>query len=197
MAAGLAWFVAEAEAARGVNGLPFLELPSDEAIWPEPHNALFDFPSTVRGAEWLDELARDMLVELRSAQSRIVVGHCDWSGMNMRMSPHRIAVLYDRNSVFLDRETFVVGQAAEIFPINWELDVPEVATPDQKQGFVRDYEAARGSAFTTAELKEISARATYLRACKARCEHSIDPNGPSWPKSSREALQTHAPYRFW
>ena len=160
MAVGLAWFVAEAEAARGVDGLPFLELPSDEAIWPEPHNALFDFPSTVRGAEWLDELARDMLVELRSAQSRIVVGHCDWSGMNMRMSPHGIAVLYDWDSVFLDRETFVVGQAAENFPINWELDVPEVATPDEMLGFVRDYEASRGTAFTTAELKEISARAT-------------------------------------
>lgn len=197
MAAGLAGFLAEAEAVRGVDGLPLMELPTDEAIWPEPHNALFDFPSTMRGAEWIDEIARTLLVTLRSAESRMVVGHCDWSGNNMRMGPHGIAVLYDWDSVFRDRETFIVGHAAAHFPVNWDLDVPEVPTPDEMHGFIHEYAAARGCAFTTAELEELSARATYSRAYKARCEHAIDPGGQRWPNSSRERLRTHGPYCFW
>jgi hypothetical protein len=29
-----------------------------EALWPKPHNALFDFEASVEGAEWIDEIAR-------------------------------------------------------------------------------------------------------------------------------------------
>jgi hypothetical protein len=91
MAVGLARFVAQVEVFRGVGSLPQRLLPPERAIWPEPHNALFDFEATERGAEWIDELARQTLSAMRAAESRIVIGHHDWSAKNMRMSPSGFA----------------------------------------------------------------------------------------------------------
>src|SRR5262249_34320393 len=89
-----------------------------------PPNVLFGFQETAQGAEWTDDIARTALAVMRPATSRIVVGHLDWSAKNMRMGPQGIAVVYDWDAVFLDRETFVVGAAAAHFPMTWELDVP-------------------------------------------------------------------------
>jgi hypothetical protein len=104
MAVGLARFVAEAEPCRSIENLPRRLLPPDGTIWPPPHNALFDFEATARGAEWIDEIASQALFIMRSAGSRVVVGHHDWSAKNMRMGPDGIAVVYDWDAVFLDRE---------------------------------------------------------------------------------------------
>src|SRR5919202_1339152 len=129
MAEGLARFVAEAEACRGVDGLPRPLLPPEGALWSEPHNALFDFEATARGAGWIDEVAGPALRVMRSAESRTVVGHRDWSAKNMRMGPGGIAVLYDWDAVSLDREAFVAGSAAADFPVTWELaEVAAAAT---------------------------------------------------------------------
>ncbi len=60
--------------------------------------------------------------------------------------------------------------------------------------FVRDYETARGSAFTSGERFAIFAMAVYATAYGARCQHSLAPGfGPddwpegSWPKLLRDA----------
>jgi hypothetical protein len=196
MAVGLAHFVAEAEAYRDLDGLPMRLLPPEGSIWPEPHNALFDFKATARGAEWIDEMARLVLPLMRSARSRTVVGHQDWSAKNMRMNPDRIAVIYDWDAVFLDHEAFIVGSAAAHFPVTWELDVPETPAIGEIAAFIREYEQARGAAFTTSELAEIEAGATYARAYKARCEHAIDPGATRWRGSSRESLQNNGPFQF-
>jgi hypothetical protein len=196
MAAGLARFVAEAEACRGVDGLPRWPLPPGEAIWPTPHNVLFDFGATTRGAEWIDEVARSALRAMRSAESRVIVGHRDWSAKNMRMGPGGIAALYDWDAVSLDREAFVAGSAAAHFPVTWELDVPETPSVGEVAAFVREYEEARGAPFTRPELAEVAAAATYARAYKARCEHAIDLGGARWRGSSREGLERDGPFRF-
>lgn len=196
MAGGLARFVAEAEACRGVDGLPRWPLPPEGALWPKPHNALFDFGATARGAGWIDEAAGPALRAMRSARSRTVVGHNDWSAKNMRMGPAEIAVLYDWDAVFLDREAFVVGSAAAHFPVTWELDVPETPSAGEVAAFVREYEEARGAPFTRPELAEVAAAATYARAYKARCEHALDPEGARWRGSSRERLERDGPFRF-
>ncbi len=196
MAAGLARFVAEAEIFRDRDGLPRRTLPAAGAIWPRPHSALFDFEATNEGAAWIDEIARNALAVMHAATSRIVVGHCDWSAKNMRMDGDSIAVLYDWDSVFLDRETFVLGTAAAHFPVTWELDVPETPSIDEVAAFVREYEQARGAPFTRLELAEIEAAATYARAYKARCEHAIDPQSARWNGSSRESLLANGPLRL-
>ena len=86
----------------------------------------------------------------------------------MRMGLKSIAVVYDWDGVFLDRETFVIGAAAAHFPMTWELDVS--GTPDtcEVMAFVQDYEEARGQAFAGTEWEEIAASATYARAYTAR-----------------------------
>jgi hypothetical protein len=196
MAKGLARFVAEAEACRGVDGLPQKPLPAEDAIWPKPHNVLFDLKATAQGAEWIDEVAGPALRAMRSARSPIVVGHGDWSAKNMRMGRSGIAVLYDWDSVFLDREAFVVGSAAAHFPVTWELDVPETPSVCEVVAFVREYEEARGTPFTRSELAEIAAAATYARAYKARCEHAIDLEAARWRGSSREGLKRDGPFQF-
>jgi hypothetical protein len=124
------------------------------------------------------------------------VGHDDCSAKNMRMGPAGIAVLYDWDSVFLDREAFIVGSAPAHFPVTWELNVPETPAIGEVAAFVREYEQARGAAFTPAELAEVEAGATYAWAYKARCEHAIDPEGMRWQGSSREDLKRNGPFRF-
>ena len=195
MAAGLAQFVRMSESHQDVEGLPRRPLP-DRSVWPRPHNALFDFEATAQGAEWIDDIARTALADMRLATSRIVVGHLDWSAKNMRMGPESIAVVYDWDAVFLDRETFVIGAAAAHFPMTWELDVS--GNPDTREvmAFVQEYEEARGQAFTSAELEEVAASATYARAYTARCEHAGDPSGARWIGSSRQYLKDNGPFRF-
>jgi hypothetical protein len=196
MAAGLARFVAEAtETCRGVDGLPPW-LPPEGTLWPKPHNALFDFEATERGAKWIDDVARPALRAVRWSGSRAVVGHRDWSAKNMRLGSGGVAVLYDWDSVFLGRETWVVGDAARQFSCNWDLHAPENPAIGEVAAFVRDYEAARGVPFTASELTEVAAAATYGRAYTARCEHAIDPDGARWRGSARESLMAHGPFRF-
>jgi len=194
MAAGLLQFVRLSESYRDIEGLPHRLLP--ERIWPRPHNALFDFEATAQGAEWIDDIARTALAVMRSATSRIVVGHLDWSAKNMRMGPQGIAVVYDWDSVFLDRETFVLGGAAAHYPMTWELDVSGVPDAREVMAFVQEYEEARGQAFGGTELEEVAASATYLRAYTARCEHAGDPGGAGWNGSSRQSLKDHGAFRF-
>jgi hypothetical protein len=195
MAAGLSQFVSVSESYRDIEGLPRRLVP-DRNVWPRPHNALFDFEATTQGAEWIDDIACTALAVMRLATSRIVVGHLDWSAKNMRMGPESIAVVYDWDAVFLDRETFVIGAAAAHFPMTWELDVS--GTPDAREvmAFVQDYEEARGQAFTGTELEEVAASATYARAYTARCERAGDPNGAGWNGSSRQSLKDNGPFRF-
>jgi hypothetical protein len=100
MAQGLARFITMADSLRDTPGLPWRRLP-DGTVWPPPHNALFDFEATRKGAEWIDRIAKDALAVMRSAGSHIIVGHHDWSAKNMRMGLDGIAVLYDWDAVFL------------------------------------------------------------------------------------------------
>jgi hypothetical protein len=194
MARGLAQFTVEADSYREAPGLPRRCLPIGKAIWPPPHNALFDFEATSKGAEWIDSAAKDALAVMRKASSRIVVGHHDWSAKNMRMGPDGIAVLYDWDAVFLDREAFVLGSAAAHFPVTWELPVPETPTIEQVAVFIEAYARARGSGLSRSELTETAAGATYARAYKARCEHALDPEGVNWRGSSREDLRNNGQF---
>ena len=194
MAAGLSEFVRLSEVYRDIEGLPRRLLP--ERIWPRPHNVLFDLEATAQGAEWIDDIARTALTVMRLATSRIVVGHLDWSAKNMRMGPQSIAVLYDWDAVFLDREAFVLGAAAAHFPTTWELDVSGNPDPCEVIAFIQEYEEARGQAFKDTELEEVAASATYARAYTARCEHAGDPGGAAWNGSSRQSLADHGPFRF-
>ena len=155
MARGLAQFIAGADSFRDTPKLPCRRLPDGEAVWPPPHNSLYDFEATRDGAAWIDRVAKDALAVMRSASSHVIAGHHDWSAKNMRMGPDGIAVLYDWDAVFLDREAFVLGSAAAHFPVTWELPVPETPTRRQMATFIQDYAQGRGTALSRVELSRL------------------------------------------
>ena len=145
-----------------------------EALWPRPHNVLFDFEATAAGAEWIDELARAALV--REACGREVVGHTDWSAKHVRFDESlRPTALYDWDSVTVDREPVIVGTAAASFTYTEELGHPVVMWPslDETLAFVDDYERARGAAFAAAERLAVGAACVDLRGYAARCTHAV------------------------
>src|SRR5262249_44878841 len=67
-------------------------------LWPEPHDARFDFDATSRGAEWIDALA----VRARShlaLDGPTVIGHRDWRAENIRFASGQVVAVYDWDSL--------------------------------------------------------------------------------------------------
>lgn len=159
-------------------------------LWPPPHNALFDFEATAAGAEWIDEIASRAKGIADSTPSRMVVGHSDWSASQMRFEGGEVSVVYDWDSLALDKETIIVGGQAGTFTYNEHLEVPPRPSPQEAKLFVEDYEKARSTRFSNEELAAITAAATYAIAYAARCEHAIDPEGEHLAGSRREALSS-------
>lgn len=150
---------------------PFLR-PSG-ALWPKPHNVLFDFEATSAGAEWIDEIGR--------AARRVpvigseVVGHTDWSAKHVRFDDGlRLTALYDWDSVTTEHEPVLAGTAAGSFTYSEELDHPIAVWPtaDESLAFIEQYERERARAFTRAERDTALAACAYLRAYAARCQHA-------------------------
>src|SRR5439155_5202776 len=49
--------------------------PEDGPLWRGPHNVLFDFEATARGAEWIDEIAQAATPLRDSRVGDLVIGH--------------------------------------------------------------------------------------------------------------------------
>jgi hypothetical protein len=161
-------------------------LQTEEGLWGEPHNALFDFEATAAGAEWIDRLAT--AARARWQAGRLVVAHADWSVKHFRFHGSLVHVIYDWDSLTLDSEASLVATAAVHFPYTEAFDVPRVASLDELRAFVADYERERGKPFTTEEHRAISAAAVHAIAYTARCEHARNPRGGRPKGSFREAL---------
>ena len=166
------------------------KLPPERGLWPVPHNALFDFEATAAGARWIDEIASKAKLTLDTSPGKMVVGHSDWSANQMRFEDGKVSVIYDWDSLRLDRETNLVGHTATHFPYTEHFDVPRRASPAEARLFVEEYETARGAPFSEQEHVAVSAAATYGLAYTARCEHAIDPAGKDLRGSFREALSS-------
>lgn len=150
---------------------PFLQ-PAD-ALWPRPHNVLFDFDATEAGAEWIDDIGRATRC-VRAVGSE-AVGHTDWSAKHLRFDDAlRLTALYDWDSVTTDLEPALVGTAAGSFTYTEELERPIEMWPaaDESLSFIEEYERERGARFTRAERETALAACVYLRAYAARCQHA-------------------------
>jgi hypothetical protein len=67
-----------------------------------------------------------------------------------------------------------VGAAASSFTADFtNQDVALAPSADELLAFVADYEAARGRAFTPAELRAVKAGAVSALAYTSRCEHAL------------------------
>jgi hypothetical protein len=168
---------AEAATATGLRPRrPFLR--PDGALWPKPHNALFDFEATTAGAEWIDAIATAARAVTDEAAGREVVGHADWAAKHVRFDDRlRATAIYDWDSVTTDTEPSLVGTAAGSYLYLEEHDLPRWPTPEQARAFIAEYEAARGSPFAADERRAAYAACVYLVAYAARCGHAFGGGG--------------------
>jgi hypothetical protein len=149
---------------------PFFPAGSN-ALWPKPHNALFDFEATAEGAEWIDEIARTAKPMRDAAIGRLVVGHTDWSIKHVRWDDDlRATAVYDWDSLDTQAEPSIVGTSAASFTYTEEVPVSSKwPAPEESLAFIADYESARGEPFTDEERLATHAAAVYLAAYGARC----------------------------
>lgn len=184
-------------------GRGFVDLPGlrpgllsripDGQIWPEPHSAIFDFEATAAGAEWIDELAAQAREVLRRPAGDRVVGHVDWSVKHFRFEKGLVTAIYDWDSLAVDLEPVIVGQAARGFTFTWNLPVRLAPSLEESRAFVAEYETARGAPFTPAERETAGAAAVYALAYTARCEHA---RGSVAPGNALDALAAHGSQLF-
>ncbi len=139
-----------------------------QSLFPEPHHPRFDFERP--DGDWIDVAAAAALA-LRRTSGPFVVGHSDWGARHFGWKDGRIAIVYDwPDSVALDAEETIVGQASLVFPSTWDLPVaPKVATLAESEAFVAEYEEASGRAL---DEDSVAAARRYLLAYCARCELS-------------------------
>jgi hypothetical protein len=170
--------------------------PVIDDLWPEPHDLRFDLPGTAAGAEWIDAAARRARAVLDPARLD-VVGHLDWRVQNLAFDGGRVSALYDWDSVALVPEAALVASASVVHPIDWRVDEPDpLPSLEQLDGFVADYEAARGVAFDADEQAVLAAGQRWVASYGARCQHSDDVLGlfpdvdhsRGWPRLLAELL---------
>jgi hypothetical protein len=144
-------------------------IPSDDQLWPRPHNALFDFDATTAGAEWIDEIARE--AKARNRRGPRVIAHQDWTFRHVRWRRGEATVVYDWDSLSYDNESIALGGAAatHTYPAGDVRDwVPSL---DDAVAFLDAYEDARPLAPETRRAAE--AQAVYTVAYGTRCDHAI------------------------
>lgn len=147
--------------------------PTDGPLWPIPHNVLFDFEATAKGAEWIDEIAA-AAKPLRDARvGELVIGHGDWTVKHFRFDGLCPTVIYDWDSINTDFETVFVGNSAATFTYTEHLPVSLWPTVEEAKAFFDDYERARAEPFTPEERAAARAAAVYSRAYSARCTHAV------------------------
>jgi hypothetical protein len=176
MATALHDFVEAARRHAGSGGIgSWIGEPVVDGLWPEPHDLRFDFTRTAAGAEWIDDAARTTRDVLTTAGLPDVVGHLDWRVQNLAFAGRRASAIYDWDSLGLVAEAALVGNASVVHPIDWRLGLPDpLPTLEQLDGFVADYEGARGMPFDDAERKVLVAGQRWVAAYGARCQHADD-----------------------
>jgi hypothetical protein len=171
--------------------------PVIDDLWPQPHDLRFDFAGTGVGAEWIDETARAARHTLASTRLPVVVGHLDWRVQNLGFAKGRVAAIDDWDSLGLVPEVALVGAMSAIHPVDWRLGRPDpLPSMAQVDGFVLDYERARGTPFDDAERPVLAAAQRWTASYGARSQHSDAVRGifpdvdhsRGWPRLLRELL---------
>jgi hypothetical protein len=194
MAIGLAQQIRLAQPLVNLPHLPLSRFQS-APLWEKPHNALFDFERTAEGAEWIDGIAEQAKFEYSSTNYSPQIGHMDWSVKNMRFNNNQLSAVYDWDSLRVENELVILGNALKGFLTTWYVNVKSIVpTPKEINSFIQDYEFAREQAFTQTEQQIIRAAFLYSMAYTARCEHAIDPAGQKVRGSFREALRNFEAY---
>lgn len=187
MAQMLAWLIQLTQTPETISGLRpaalDIHLP-EGVIWPTPHSKLFDFKATAAGAEWIDEIARQAQEISLHSVGQLVLGHADWSVKHFRYVDERVRVIYDWDSLVLEKEPVIVGHTSVNFIYTEFFDGLKHPTFEETAAFVAEYETARGKPFTPNEQQTLKAAQMYSIAYGARIEHSLQPNETTYQEGS-------------
>lgn len=156
--------------------------------WPPPHSTLFNFEATATGAEWIDEIASKAMAMKRHGAGQLVLGHMDWSIKHFRYVGEHVRIIYDWDSLALEKEPIIVGHAAEHFTYTEYFGESRAPTKEEARAFIADYEMARGKPFTPEEYQTLKAAQVYGIAYSARCEHALFPHETSYPEGSYRSI---------
>ena len=140
--------------------------------WPKPHNVLFDFEATKKGAEWIDAIGQRYQPLLASDCAPRKIGHMDWGAKHCRVDGSRISAIYDWDSVARLPETEIVGKAAVNFTASWYVEGKLRPSIEEMVSFVGCYEKASSKKFSDHELEMIVAAIKYGAGYGARCEYA-------------------------
>jgi hypothetical protein len=121
-----------------------------------------------------------------------VVGHPDWRVQSLAFAGNRVSAIYDWDpSPSFPRQRWLAARV--IHPVDWRLEQPDpLPTLEPLDGFVADYEAARGAPFDDDEREVLVGGQRWVTSYGARCHHSDDLLGifpdvdhsRGWPASS-------------
>ncbi|GCE12393.1 hypothetical protein [Tengunoibacter tsumagoiensis] len=163
-----------------------LRLPPG-VTWGVPHSKLFNFEATAAGAEWIDEIASQAQAIKLQGAGDLVLGHIDWGVKHFRYVGERVSVIYDWDSLLLEKEPIIVGRASGYFTYTEYFGGFRGPTNEEAQAFIAEYETARGQPFTPEEYQTIRAAKLYQLAYGARLEHALHPQETSYPEGSCRA----------
>lgn len=186
MANRLAELITLANPYQNLSGIKKAHIP--KSLWPPPHNVLFDFEKTKKGAEWIDAIAVKAKQKMAEIHGTLVLGHQDWSVKHFRFAGDKTAIIYDWDSLIIDDELSLVGTASVHFPTTWYIDTKLTPSPEESECFINEYEQAREVPFTKLERDRIHAAAIYGVCYTSRCEHAIDEIGNNYDGSFRQLL---------
>jgi hypothetical protein len=139
---------------------------AEAGVWPRPEDDA-DL-NAAAGPEWMDRAGRDARDRLRAGGSEPVIGHCDWLAGNLRWTGDRLLVVHDWDSAAADSEEVLAGFAAALYPADSLPDGHATVTGTER--FLGAYGAARGRAFSAAELQRAWAAGVWTLAYDAKCE---------------------------
>ncbi|MDP9250620.1 MAG: phosphotransferase, partial [Chloroflexota bacterium] len=109
-------------------------------LWPVPHRPDADLSAPGEGFEVLDELARVSKAVLCAAgDATSIIGHADWEAQNLRFENDRLAMVYDWESLVVERESVIVGLASAVFCARSEPGLGDVATEAEQDAFLTEY----------------------------------------------------------
>lgn len=188
-AAGLARLV---QLCRGVDPSGLSPHPLDghpeSGLFPQPHNPVFDFDATARGAEWIDELASAAAEVRHRDESPPVIAHTDWTVRNIRLRDGALVAVYDWDALAFVSEAVAVGQASVSWAARGEIGDVIAPSVDDAVRFVAAYERARGRPLDDHVRAAMGASALWMLAYTARCEHALDPLGGPPHRWARDRL---------
>jgi hypothetical protein len=158
---------AEVRAALGSGAPPWADYRGP-GLWATPHNPSDDFAIGGGTGELIDRLAARAQTVLRAPDDLpTIVVHVDWEAQNMRFTGERLAVVYDWDSLVIEREAVAVGMAAATFAAG----VGAQASRPEREAFLAAYQRSAARAFAPSEIVLALAGGCQVVAYTARLHY--------------------------